>query len=475
MLMSFGLVLPLNGCTLLDKTLSMPISAWQVAIGNGNKTVFDPVDLQEELLRYADNMTSAVIMGIDHLEKDGKPLERATLLNFRVILAIDFLTNATGANALSNLVDLMILTTAGRIRVETYWMPYVYGDSARSLLDAFKEREAQIWKIGEKIFQPQQISELKETIEEWRKRTDKLKRSALPVFASVGLVNEVTGDIRRKKSYSSSSVFSLLDLDPLAGLDPATRELAQTRLFAERALFIGERMPQILQWQAELTILQAANVPQVNAAVDAGSKLAESGDRISRTVEQLPGIVSSERVDFFKALDAERVNLFNDIGRERQMLLGAVQGQQPGLLQLSKGVGDTMAEGTRMMAATDTTLKSFRGVLGELEKKSEVDAKGPKKEPFRIKEYGDAAAEISRAAEQLTMLLNSLQPAISPENIKRLSAEVDTVTARTEARGQAVVDYAFVRGLQLLAAATVMILTAALAYHYLTRRWSRVG
>ncbi len=44
---------------------------------------------------------------------------------------------------------------------------------------------------------------------------------------------------RGSRSGITSSVFNLLAIDPLAGLDPATRELANTRLFAERGYVPG--------------------------------------------------------------------------------------------------------------------------------------------------------------------------------------------------------------------------------------------
>jgi hypothetical protein len=63
-------------------------------------------------------------------------------------------------------------------------------------------------------------------------------------------------------------------MDPLAGLDPTTRELAQTRLLAERAMFIAQRMPQIIQWQAELLTIRTAELPQVEQLVSNTTQLA---------------------------------------------------------------------------------------------------------------------------------------------------------------------------------------------------------
>ena len=43
-----------------------------------------------------------------------------------------------------------------------------------------------------------------------------------------------------------SELSELVSLDPLSGLEPTTREIEQTRLFAERTLFYLQRVPLIL-------------------------------------------------------------------------------------------------------------------------------------------------------------------------------------------------------------------------------------
>jgi len=55
----------------------------------------------------------------------------------------------------------------------------------------------------------------------------------------------------------------MFQVDPLAGLDPAVRELTQTRLFADRALYVVQRMPRLLRWQTELLGLNTAQIPAV--------------------------------------------------------------------------------------------------------------------------------------------------------------------------------------------------------------------
>ena len=91
----------------------------------------------------------------------------------------------------------------------------------------------------------------------------------------------------------TSSVFNLLAIDPLAGLDPATRELANTRLFAERGMFLARHMPTLVRWETELLVIQTAEMPQMEKLLANTTQLSESADRFSLTAEQLPGLISS--------------------------------------------------------------------------------------------------------------------------------------------------------------------------------------
>jgi hypothetical protein len=87
-------------------------------------------------------------------------------------------------------------------------------------------------------------------------------------------------------------------------------------------------------------------------------------------------------------------------------------------------------------------------------------------EPFRIQDYTQSAAQLEATARQLTELLHSVDRTLAPANLKSLSAEVSPVVQQAQAGGKDVVDYAFSRGLLLVAA----IFVAALLYRFLSRR-----
>ena len=131
-------------------------------------------------------------------------------------------------------------------------------------------------------------TELRTAIDNWRKKSA-MTSDNLQAFASISLVNEVTKSSQNESNrFLPSSVSALLDMNPLAGLDPATRELTETRLFAERALFLGQRMPQLLSWQMELFALRATSTPEMKEMVSSTTQIASVSDRLTRTVSSYP-------------------------------------------------------------------------------------------------------------------------------------------------------------------------------------------
>lgn len=460
------LALTSHGCTLINQTLKVPGMGVQFLMGAGSSPKVDPVELQDDLFRYSDNLTSAVVGMSMKLERDGVGIPRKELLAIWVALGSEILSTATGANSPGNLVDMIVFTSAARIRLEEYWLPRVYGESARPLLVALKARENDIWQLSEKVLTPSQRKELKDAIEQWRRET-KQEATLHTAFVSIELASKIielaskiTGTGRSEAKSLPSSVFGLLDLDPLAGLDPATRELAQTRMLAERAIFIGQRMPRIIQWQAELLAIRAAELPQAEQLVANSTRFAAAGERLSKVAEALPAQLGSERKAVFASLTDQQIQFFKSLDLITKQLLGGVHAETPGLTNLSKEVGLTFSQGERMAAVTDTALRTFDVVVarfdrGETSGKEEIESDSP---PFRIQDYAETAAEIARMSEQLTTLLNALQTSLTPEVIGRLSATADSVAAKAETRGKTVVDYAFYHILQLMAAGFLMIL-----------------
>lgn len=442
------LALSTGACSAIKSTLALP--------EKGVRSLFsldreggapDPVELQSQLLRFADNYVDAINRAAGKLEQeDGPPAQRRMVLMRRITTTKDMLAIATGANSYANLLDMVILVSVNRMNVEGYWMPKHYGESARPLLSALQETEKEIWRIAGTVLEKEQIGELHAAIRTWHDRHPD-GRSPRDV-SSLGFAAEVARMNRRPREGMTSSVFNLLIIDPLAGLDPATRELANTRLFAERGLFLARHLPSLIRWEAQLLAIQTAEMPQMEKLLANTAQLSESADRFSRTAERLPGLFSAEREQIIHALDAQR----------------------PGLVGLAAQTEKALDAGKRMSEASTATFQSFQAVLRQLE----ASPRDPGAEPFRIEDYTAAAAQINAAAEDLVKLLQAFDQTLAPGKFDELSTGVEALTGQVRATGKELVDYAFRKilflGLILTASACGMVLVSAVAFRRLKKK-----
>ncbi len=439
-----------SSCGLLKNTLELPEKGVRSMLSLNQKNgAPDPVELQAELLRFADNSIEALNLAAGKLQlEDDQSARRRSILMRRITITNDILAIATGANAYADLLDMVIFASLNRMNIEDYWMPKFFGESAEPYLLASQQVEKEIWRIAETTLKQAQISELRAAINNWHNKHPNVRSPR--DLGALGFASEVAQLNRRSQPGITSSVFNLLSIDPLAGLDPATRELANTRLFAERGLFLARHMPELIRWETELLVSQTVEIPQVEKLLANTNQLSESADRFSQTAEQLPGLISTERQQILQALDAQR----------------------PGLISLAAQTEKALNAGKQMSDASTTTLKSFQDVLRQLQ----ASPSNPNAEPFRISDYTDAAKQINATAQDLVKLLQALDQTLAPGKLEVLSTRLEAVTRQTQASGKELVDYTFrqtlLLGLILIGSACVMVLVSAAAFWRMKKKFA---
>ena len=435
------------GISLLAGVLALVAVSLQAAPSLGNEKALapaDPVAVQQNVLRFADEFFSQMQTGIEKLQRQGRPLATADVLRWKIALGTDICAIASGPNAVANLLDLTVLVSVTRAAAESSALATEFGSSLQPLLEDCRSAEGQAWRLAATVLTEKQQAELRGAIAAWQ-RQNPLAENILAA-RSVSISTQLTppeGEATREKP---GSVFGLLRLDPLAGLDPATREIAQSRLLAERALYVTQKMPQLLRWQLELLSANTLASPTVQQLVANTSQLTAAVDRVSLVTEQLPAQIDRQREEIFKALDAQEKQL-TPLVAEMRLALGA-----------GKGMSDSL---NTTLVSMDALMKRF-GV-------GEPPPPGPKPPagaPFRIQDYTQSAAQFEATARQLTELLRSVDQSLASPNLTKLTAQVSPVVQEAKMSGKEVVDYAFVRGLLLVAA----VLVAALLYRYLSPR-----
>lgn len=437
-----------SGCSLVKSTMALPDKAIQSlfdSAGVGEKEAADPVELQSQLLRFSDHYLDALNSGTAKLRKEGNErIEPRTVLRRRIAITNDVLSIATGSNIYANLLDMVILVSLN-FNNASYWMPKRYGDTAEPLLTAAQDSEKEIWRIAETALSHEQIEELRHGIEDWRKQH--LEGRAPRDIGGLGFSTEIA-KMNKASRPENTSVFNLLMIDPFAGLDPATMELANTRLFAERGLFLTRHMPTLLHLEAELLAIQSTEIPQVENLLANINQLSASVERFSQLSEQMPTFISAERAQIVQALDTQR----------------------PGLISLAEQTEKALSAGQFMSDATHTTLRTFQDVVKQL-KDSPSD---PNSEPFKIADYTAAASQISIAAEHLTAFLAAFDKTISPEHLGAFTERMDLLNQQAQASGKAIVDYAFKKllflGVILMLLGSIIVLVTILIYWRLKKR-----
>jgi hypothetical protein len=282
-------VLPLaglvTGCRMVQTAAEIPGQTVRAVTPGAKGRAIDPADIQQKLLRFADEFCTGMILGINKLHLGTNALGPAERLDWKISVVSESCSIGSGQNALANLLDMTVLVTAVRISLEDHWQPKIFGDSARSMLDAARSSETNIWVLAGSVLDSKQQEELRQAIAAWRKEHPNPEK--LMGVRAVGFAIELSRS-RKTDTETPGSLFGLFGLDPLSGLDPATWEIALTRMLAERALFVGQWMPTLLRWQTERMLWSAVTMPEIQQLVTNSTQIASSVDRFSLVVEQLP-------------------------------------------------------------------------------------------------------------------------------------------------------------------------------------------
>ena len=407
-----------------------------VTPGKKQESAMDPVELQQTLLRFAAEYSTRMVLSAEKLRRGTNDEDPTEILKWKVALTTEICSIASGPNTVANLLDMTAFVTVVRMALENYWRPKVFGESALPMLENSRNAESEIWQLTGKLLTADQQKELRQAIELWQ------SRNPMPETVVAARALGSTLKIVEPDSTGASrpgSLFSMLRVDPLAGMDPAVRELAQTRLFAERALFVTQQMPILLRWHIELLSLNAMEMPAARQLVANSAQIASSVERFSHAAEQLPGQISTERVEILKSLEAQEKQLTPMVSEVRQ----------------------TLAAGTEMSTSLNTTLKTFDALMERFGVGETNGAGSPETntEPFRILDYRETAAQVEATSRQLTELLNTLDRTVGSTNLAQLSTQA-------QIGGRELVDYAFWKGILLVA----IVLIAALIYRFVVMR-----
>lgn len=330
-----------------------------------------------QAMAAADTYVTVTSQANDELRARTKRPEVADwAMTQRVTTALAAYTNATGFNGYVGLLDMMVLASLKVAAVEGHWNPELLHDEGKPLLEAYKRAERDVWDRGAKVLSKQQLDEMRELIDRWRKDNPQQYYVGWVRFADFANTVHLAGSSSNR---AAGSVFGLLYLDPLAGLDPVTREVQEFRALSERLNYFLNRMPIVVGWQVDLAVSRATNDPQVVRFIDNTGKFtdntkrfADATTRFSAAIVKFPQDLSAERKAAIEQIDAATTRQvksaldqsFEHITRQREALFLDADGRQARLdatLEKVRGVVARAGEaGESLNARTSETIAAAR-------------------------------------------------------------------------------------------------------------------
>ncbi len=371
--------------------------------------------VQQEVMDFSDQFSTDLRAALDDYVAAEPDVERQVeAQRLQIGLVTSSMMIAASRDPRANLLDMAVFISAGRWAADRYWVPELLGERASGLRAAFAEAEAEIWEEVDEVLTAAQAADLRALIANWKQgarprdvrdvRLRNLDGVVLSQFQEAPSANELLASVKRF----------------LGSVD-------QSLLTGERMLFYLERLPLLLERQADLTV--------------------------DRVAERFP--IATLNPDF-----AGWVDLANTVPGHLGDLYAA-------------HANDLAAEMERVWpevrGGLDTTERIADSVRGTAES---VDALAEKIAalPFSQDEYVTALGGTVRSLEQLNGVVDGLNELLDQTAPGEWEARVAELTAVVDERSARAMDAVFWRAAALIGMAVVGALLVVLAARVGRRR-----
>lgn len=375
----FGILLAsmLGGCA-TDTVVPGSHKAVVVSTGDPQIQVSDGMtrdELKLQVMRFADRYATGINQATDMIiDKAQTPAQRASAHRFKVISYTAAIDIAIGPDAVTNLLDAMVLTSLTHTVVKDYYAPQIFGEqSSQQLLNATRVLEEDIWGIADKVLTAKKQGNLRDLLTEWRRQH--------PDQHYIWGIR--FGQFSGQRAAALEQVVSS---GGLLGQVKQTREsIDEVRDLGERTLFYVQRAALLARWQAVGGLYDVLSQPEIQS-------LLKDTERISASVERLTFTIDELHEKRLKVID----QMMDRLSEERAAFI--------------EQLVDNEAKATNLLTELHGALFASSELIGRvntlMDKLPEADTS---KEPIDLQEVQQIIRDTAITSTQLTALVRSVE------------------------------------------------------------------
>ena len=389
--------------------------------------------LQARIMAFADTYMNVIAEEYVKLDALGLTAEQRLYLHTRKLLSASAaISIASGPDAVQNLLDMIAMVTLSRMIIDEPWVEKEVGVDATNLRAIAADFEKEIWGIAADVASEEQLQGVRNHLNDYRRRHPD-ERAAYFVRFDEGAAMRGTTPLTQK----------VRDSGLLSSVSDAGQAVDEARQTAERALFVGNRMPILVGWQVEKILYTLALSPEFQKMSATPEALKLSIDNLSASIEVIPGLVTSERKAVLAALDDKEGALTGTVAELHAALSEAIA-VLPQVEALAATAERTVASGGETSIALNQMLATSERLIERIEKDGD-----------RYDRFVGAIPELGVTATKLEGLMASVEGILG----KNFSFE-------------SLIDQIFWRAVVLVIIFFAAMLAAGVLYKIAVHRWA---
>ncbi len=387
-------------------------------------------ELREGLLQYASRFEATVIATADTIAAGTRdPLVQRRALRWKVGIAPLVNQAAFAGEPEAAFVAVLTLATSLHHYLTVGGGTVLFEENQALAVEASEELLAAAVELGQRFLTERELARVRQDVDELVATRPMRGEFVAEQIQSLVTATESSG------TFAWVTDIPLSPFRALRGVDQGAQAIREFNQTAQEMSRIVSGMPRLVRWNLELLAFDIAQQGSAATSLENLDALARSAESISQTAQALP--------ESLRELLAEAERTGQSLGPLSESL-------------------------ERTAAAMATAGTAWGGLAAQLSKPP-ADPSRPAR-PFDVREWEQAAAQVTSAATEVRTLLESAQTIAGSDDLARPLADLTQRIERVEASSRSLVNLAALRGLQLILAFFALLFVYRRVEGWLARR-----